>query len=123
MNFGTTRRAPRARRQLSTRVSVVHARGLWGTACLGLALALGQVGGYAHVLTHLQDLAGDKTAPHSNICPLDAAYAQIAGGLADTALPVPVCANSSSAPPTAPQFTFRTARSFLPFARAPPAQS
>jgi hypothetical protein len=123
LNSFTARLTPSARRKLFTHLSVVHTKRFWIGAWLGLALVLGQVGGYVHMLAHLQDLAGDKTTHHTEICPFDASYAQLASGLAQTALPVPVCAKPNDAPLIVPQPTVRSALIFLPFARAPPSQS
>jgi hypothetical protein len=116
-------RVKRARR-LSTHFAVVLTKRFWISVTLGLALVLGQVGGYAHVLTHLQDLAQDgKTVQHSKTCPFDTPYAQLASGLAHTVLPVLVCVKPNDALPTTPQPCIRSALTLLPFARAPPSQS
>lgn len=100
---------------------MIDARRVWLSATLGLALVLGQAGGLAHLLTHLDELG--KGAPHPKTCPFDAPYCQLASGLTETASPVPTSVDANDVTPTTPQPTLRSAFTVLPFARAPPSQS
>ncbi|MEW5771550.1 MAG: hypothetical protein AB1831_14455 [Pseudomonadota bacterium] len=83
---------------------------------VGLALLIGQLGGFAHAASHLKE--GDKDRPHT-VCELCVAYAALDAGAA--AHVPPVTGEATQIAPDAPLPTGTGTASLPPYAsRAPP---